>query len=125
MKTNSVRRIGLQILLTSAVCGATYGVTGCLSSAATNFNPCGTILTCDPAEWDLMLMDPTQPNYDYNPTCAIPGLLNCDTPITGLGGVATTGTTNTNTNTTTGNRGGTTTGNRGGNTNNLAGGFGT
>jgi hypothetical protein len=119
MKTNSIRRIGIQIVLTSSVCGATYGLTGCLSSVATNFNPCGTVLTCDPAEWDLMLMDPTEPNYDYNPTCSIPGLLNCDTPITGVAGAADATTTTSNTSTTSSTRG------SGTNNNNLLGGFGT
>ena len=103
MKTNSVRRIGLQILLASSVCGASFGMTGCLSSAVQNFNPCGTVLNCDPAEWDLMQMDPLQPNYDYNPTCPIPGLLNCTDPISGLAGATTgtgTNTANTATNST-------------------------
>jgi hypothetical protein len=121
MQTNSVRRIGLQVVLASSVCGATFQLTGCLSSAAQNFNPCGTVLNCDPAEWDLMLMDPLEPNYDYNPTCPIPGLFNCEDPISGLAGAATTttGTTgNTNTNST---RGSTNNSNRTGNT----GGFGT
>jgi hypothetical protein len=91
MKTNSMRRIGLHLLLTSSVCGATYGVTGCLSAAATSFNPCGTVLNCDPAEWDTLRMG-SLPNYDYNPTCVVPGLgVNCG----GTGG----GTDNTNTNT--------------------------
>lgn len=125
MKTNSVRRIGLQILLASSVCGATFGFTGCLSAAAQNFNPCGTILECDPAEWDLMLMDPLTPNYDYNPTCPIPGLLNCEDPISGLTG-ATTGTGTSTTSSSTSGRGSTSTSNRGGNTTtNLLGGFGT
>ena len=111
MKINNLRRIGLQIVLVSAVCGATYSATGCLSAAATNFNPCGTILNCDPAEWDLLTIDPSQPDYSYNPTCPIPGLFNCSTPISGVPGAAgtttgTTGTTTTNTNTST--RGGTT-----------------
>lgn len=105
MTTNSVRRIGLQILLASSVCGASFGLTGCLSSAASNFNPCGTVLTCDPAEWDLMLMDPTQPNWDYNPTCPIPGLLNCDSAISGIGGAVDTTTTNNNNTSTTSGRG--------------------
>jgi hypothetical protein len=125
MKTNSVRRIALQLVLASTVCGATYGVTGCLSSAATNFNPCGSILTCDPAEWDLMLMDTTQPNYDFNPTCALPALLNCDTPL--VGGGTTTGTTTTsNTNSSSTRNSGTNSSTRGSSTgNNLLGGFGT
>ena len=127
MQTKNVRRIGLQLLLASSVCGATYSATGCLSAAATNFNPCGTVLNCDPAEFDLLTIDPTQPNYDFNPTCAIPGLFNCSTPITGVPGAASAATSSTsNTNTNTGNRGGTNTGNRGGNnTGNLFGGFGT
>jgi hypothetical protein len=126
MKTNSVRRIALQLVLASTVCGATYGVTGCLSAAATNFNPCGSILTCDPAEWDLMLMDTSQPNYDYNPTCPLPGLLNCDTPLVG-GGTSTTGTTTGTTNTSSSTRNsGTSSSTRGSSTSNsLLGGFGT
>jgi hypothetical protein len=118
MKTNSVRRIGLQILLASSVCGASFGVTGCLSSAVQNFNPCGTVLTCDPAEWDLMLMDPLEPNYDYNPTCPIPGLLNCEDSLSGGGTVTDTGTTG-NTSTTSSTRGSTNSTSTRGNTGGL------
>lgn len=126
MKTNNVRRIALQLVLASSVCGASYSVTGCLSSAASNFNPCGTVLTCDPAEWDLMRMDSSQPNYDYNPTCAIPGLFNCSDPITGIGGNAsTTGTGTSNTNSSSNRSSGTTNSTRGSSNNNLLGGFGT
>ncbi len=90
MKTTSMRRIGFQILLASSVCLGCLRAGGCLSALGQNFNPCGSILTCDPAEFDLMTMDPTQPNWEYNPTCVIPGLFNCGTPITGLPGAATT-----------------------------------
>lgn len=111
MKTTTKWRTGLQILLATSLCGSIFQVGSCLSSLGRNFNPCGTILTCDPAEFDLMTMDPLQPNYDYNPTCVVPGLFNCTTPITGFPGAGTDDdtfelpTTTTTTTTTGGNRG--------------------
>lgn len=36
-----------------------------------NVNPCGTILNCNPAEYDLVTTD--FPDYDKDPTCTIPG----------------------------------------------------
>lgn len=123
MKTTNKWRTGLQILLATSLCGSVFQVGSCLSSLGRNFNPCGTVLTCDPAEFDLLTMDPLEPDYNYNPTCVIPGLLNCTTPIVGdPGGAATTGTTTTGTTTTTttgtGRTGTTTGGSRG----NLGGG---
>lgn len=125
-------RTGLQIVLAGSLCGTMFQA-GCLGALGRNFNPCGTILACDPAEFDLLTIDPLEPDYEFNPTCVLPGLFNCSTPIsllggtgdnTGTGGTGLTGggatTTTTTTNTT--NRG-TTTG-RTGNTGNT-GGFGT
>ncbi len=116
MRTASKWQVALQLALASALGGTAFQFGGCASAAYNNFNPCGTILNCDPAEWDLIHMDNNLPNFEYNPTCVIPGLLNCSTPIsagfTPTGGVTPTpitGTTGT-TGTTTGTRTGTATG---------------
>ncbi len=121
MKTNTKWRTGLQVFLAIGLCGSAFQVGGCLAALGRSFNPCGTVLNCDPAEFDLITSDPLEPDYDFNPTCVIPGLFNCETPITvgttptGQTGTGTTtlGTTTTTTTGTTG-RGGTTTSDRGG-----------
>ena len=74
----------LRVLLALSTMGATaYSVSvgGCLQTAARNINPCGTIVDCDPIEWDLMFHD--FPDYDTDPTCVIPGLCGNQWPPTG------------------------------------------
>ena len=44
---------------------------GCVGKVANNFNPCGTILNCDPVEYDLMMN--SFPDWSLDPTCTIPG----------------------------------------------------
>ena len=110
------RRKFWQAALRLAMCTSlvsTMGVTGCLNRVGRNINPCGTILNCNPTEWDWMFHNGDYPDYDADPTCVIPG--QCDTtwPPTepgqlgsGGGGGTTTGGTTTGGTTT----GGTTTG---------------
>ena len=43
-----------------------------------NINPCGTIIDCDPVEWDLMFN--SYPDWNLDPTCTIPGLCGGDWP---------------------------------------------
>ena len=95
MKTTTKWRTGRQILLATSLCGSVFQIGSCLSALARNFNPCGTILTCDPAEFDLLTIDPLEPDYDFNPTCVIPGLFNCTPPISVGGATSSTDTTTT------------------------------
>ncbi len=64
---------------------------GCGSKILNNFNPCGTILNCDPLEYDLAFSDGF-PDYDVDPTCTIPGFcdeINVPFPVSPGGGVGT------------------------------------
>lgn len=66
----------------------------CISKVAKNVNPCGTILNCDPVEYDL-LMNRNWPDWDLDPTCTIPGLCNGPFPSVGDDDGTTTTTTTT------------------------------
>ncbi len=84
--------------------------TGCLYKLGRNINPCGTILDCNPTEWDWMFHNQDYPDYGADPTCVIPGQCGAWPPtepgsIGGGGGTTTGGTTTGGTTT-----GGTTTG---------------
>jgi len=75
----------LQLVLATAVMGTTFQLgVGCLSRVAQAVNPCGTILNCDPLEYDLAFQD-WVPNYNIDPTCTIPGLCG-NTPFPPAGG---------------------------------------
>ena len=50
-----------------------------------NVNPCGTVLNCDPAEYDLVTKD--FPDWDLDPTCTIPG--QCGSVWPGVPGAST------------------------------------
>lgn len=68
-----------QRLLTAAFVAATgsvmaFSCTGFGEKIVNNVNPCGTILNCDPVEYELLTTD--FPDYDLDPTCTIPG--QCD-----------------------------------------------
>jgi len=65
-------QLGLALLVTATLTGP-MGQFGCITAMAKNFNPCGTILNCDPYEWDIMMMDGNFPDWDLDPTCTIPG----------------------------------------------------
>lgn len=63
-----------QLVLATSVMGTTFQLgAGCLSRAAQMINPCGTILNCDPLEYDLAFQD-WVPDWDLDPTCTIPGM---------------------------------------------------
>ncbi|MEP0842783.1 MAG: hypothetical protein HRF43_08735 [Phycisphaerae bacterium] len=102
MSTNTKWRMMLQSSLAVCACGTTFQVAGCLSQLGQNFNPCGTVLNCDPTDFDALFLD--APDFEFNPTCTIPTLWNCGGPIsnvTGANAAAGTGTTGTTTTTTT------------------------
>lgn len=63
-------RIAL-VLTTGAVMQFDFSCTGVAERMANNINPCGTILNCDPEEYDLLTTD--FPNWNLDPTCTIPG----------------------------------------------------
>lgn len=77
-----------QVLLASAFLGTMFQPgAGCLNKVAKNFNPCGTLLVCDPLEYDLMWYDLDDfPDYSVDPTCTIPGACG-NTPFPPVGGV--------------------------------------
>lgn len=88
------RRIRLQtVMLTTTVALGSGWLfqAGCITTLAKNFNPCGTILNCDPAEYDLMMND--WPDWDLDPTCTIPGQCGGVFPYGGGGLGGTAGTT--------------------------------
>lgn len=101
MKKSLRLKLTLQAVFAAAFCGSIFQV-GCLGQAVRTFNPCGTVIACDPLEWDLLFAD--APDYDLDATCSIP--FAC-----GVGG---TGGNANNNNTGANNRGGGTTNNRGG-----------
>ena len=64
---------------------------GCGGKLLRNVNPCGTILNCDPLEYDLAFND-HYPNYGADPTCTIPGFCGgTPFPATGDGVIASPG----------------------------------
>ena len=89
MKRSRKWELSVALFLSAAMTGS-FGFTGCTEKVVKNFNPCGTILNCDPVEYDLMMND--WPDWDLDPTCTIPG--QC-------GGVFPYNTTNDNATTTT------------------------
>jgi len=89
--------VALTLILSSFLTGSLAGL-GCIEKVANNYNPCGTILNCDPAEYDLMMND--FPDWSLDPTCTIPGRCGGVFPFGG-GTTTTTGTTPTTTGTTT------------------------
>ena len=64
-----------------------------------NYNPCGTILNCDPVEYDLMMND--WPDWSLDPTCTIPGQCGGVFPYNTTGDTTTTTNTTNTTNTST------------------------
>ena len=73
-------RTGWTSLRTAARAAVAIGLGSCLFQATclgtaeklrNNVNPCGTILNCDPLEYDLMFTD--FPDWEVDPTCTIPG----------------------------------------------------
>lgn len=96
-------RLTLSMIMASSVAGTVMG-TGCLEMAVNNtgrlanyINPCGTILNCDPFEYDLL--NTSWPDYTVDPSCTIPGMCGGTFPFNG--GTGTTTNTNTNTGNTT------------------------
>jgi hypothetical protein len=96
-QTMRYQRVVLAALVVSA--GMLAGVTceGLGQKLVHNVNPCGTVLNCNPVEYDLLTTD--FPDFSIDPTCTIPG--QCGTVWPLVGGTTTNTTTNTNTNTTT------------------------
>lgn len=80
-------QLGLWLLVAAALSGSA-GQFGCLTAAAKNFNPCGTILVCDPYEWDIMMLGDNYPDWDLDPTCTLPG--SCGGGVFPYGGGGTT-----------------------------------
>jgi len=94
-------QLALTVILTGSLMGFMPDL-GCISMAARNLgrlshniNPCGTILNCDPVEYDLLMN--SFPDWSKDPTCTIPGLCGGVFPF-GTGGNTTNTNTNTNTN---------------------------
>jgi len=95
-------QLGLWLLVAAAFLGSMSQL-GCITAMAKNFNPCGTILVCDPYEWDLMMLGDNYPDWDLDPTCTVPG--GCGNgvfPYGGEGGVTEPADTTTTTTGTTG-----------------------
>lgn len=56
---------GLLLSITGMTC------TGVGEKVINSVNPCGTVLNCDPVEYDLLTTD--FPDWNLDPTCTIPG----------------------------------------------------
>lgn len=75
-----------QVVAASLFMGSVFSFPGegCASTVLHNVNPCGTILNCDPVEYDNALNDHF-PDYSKDPTCTIPGFCG-GTPFPATGG---------------------------------------
>ena len=65
----------------------------CLTTAMRQFNPCGTIIDCNPLEYDYLVygLPENAPDWDLDPTCTIPGFCGgTPFPFGGGGGGGTT-----------------------------------
>lgn len=60
--------------------------TGVGEKVVKNVNPCGTVLNCDPVEYDLLFAE--YPDWDVDPTCTIPA--QCGGPFPYRGAATTT-----------------------------------
>ena len=79
----------IRALIGIAAAGALFGAScaGVSEKLVKNVNPCGTILNCDPVEYDLLFAD--YPDWDVDPTCTIPSLCGGTFPYRpGAGGAA-------------------------------------
>jgi hypothetical protein len=63
-----------QVMMAATFLGASFALPDCAGTIVRNVNPCGTILFCDPLEYDLAFMQDEFPDWDVDPTCTIPGL---------------------------------------------------
>ena len=95
----------LRIMLAILFVGTTFQG-GCLGTIMRNFNPCGTLIDCDPLEYDYLAygLPENAPDWDVDPTCTLPGFCGpVPFPFGGSGGgegAADTTTTATTTDTT-------------------------
>ncbi|GMU23928.1 MAG: hypothetical protein AMXMBFR13_40050 [Phycisphaerae bacterium] len=76
-------KMGVQATMAAALMGTTFQA-GCLGKVARNVNPCGTVLACDPLEYDLLFTE--YPDWDLDPTCTIPGFCGGPFPWNSGGG---------------------------------------
>ncbi len=49
-----------------------WAIGGTCHDVATYVNPCGTILNCDPVQWELAIANTEYPDWSMDPTCSIP-----------------------------------------------------
>ena len=63
-----------RILLMFLLCGHMLQGLGCIANAAKWYNPCGTILVCEPLEWEYAVgnLDPYNPNFEECPLSVNP-----------------------------------------------------
>jgi len=88
MKRHKFWKMALRLaMFTSLV--STMSAVGCLNKVGRNINPCGTILNCNPAEWDWMMHNGDFPDFNIDPTCVIPGQCGFQWPPTTPGGTGT------------------------------------
>lgn len=95
MRRGGWMRRGWLRLTKSAALAATGGIAlqlgGCFDSAvgfARNFNPCATILNCDPGDYEFLTSGYSGPGADpdVDLACTFPPF--CDEPIVPRGGLA-------------------------------------
>lgn len=70
MKLINKLQAGLRIAMAILFVGTTFQA-GCLGTIARNVNPCGTIIDCNPTEWDYLFTE--IPDFEVDPTCTVPG----------------------------------------------------
>ena len=94
-KLEKIFRITFAIVFLGTVCQL-----NCLGTVARQINPCGTIIACDPLEYDYLVYDlpDNAPDWNLDPTCTLPGFCGYSPfPFGTTGTGTTTGTTTGNT----------------------------
>lgn len=73
MQSRCMRTV-VRPLLAVLMAGSLFGFScsGAGEKLIKNVNPCGTILNCDPLEYDLITME--FPDWEVDPSCTMPGL---------------------------------------------------
>ncbi len=79
--------------LATALGGTCFQVSGCMNLGGigryiANFNPCGTILNCDPVQYNFIRSGYTGPgaNPDVDPACTYPPFCGSSDPFTSTTG---------------------------------------
>jgi hypothetical protein len=94
MRSRHSRYLGIAALAT-VLAGTCFQVSGCLNLGGighyiANFNPCGTILSCDPVQYNFIRSGYTGPgaNPNVDMACTYPPFCGSNDPFTSSAGYA-------------------------------------